>query len=289
MPSSQKTILVTGCSKGGLGASLAIALAQQGHHVFATARNTAKIPPELVRLTGVTPLELDVTSTESVAAAAKIVSDATKHQENYGLDVLINNAGRGYTIPILDADLEEAKQVYDTNVWGTIRTTQAFADLVIAKKGRIVNISSMSAVVNTPWMGTYASSKAALTSISDTLRLELSPFGVSVVTIMLGMVATPFHDNQPQPVLRPTSRYASILNTITRWSKGEAGPEGSSVDDVAKTLLPDILDGGKNGVIWKGDQSGIVKFISRWLPTCILDGLIGQGQGLDELSRTLKK
>ncbi|KAJ4108667.1 NADPH-dependent 1-acyl dihydroxyacetone phosphate reductase, partial [Fusarium equiseti] len=105
-----KTILITGCSAGGVGAAVAIALATKGHHVFATARNLGKIPSELVDFPTVTTLLLDVTCTKSIVAAATAVANATG-----GLDVLINNAGLGYTVPLLDTDFDLAQEVYETN------------------------------------------------------------------------------------------------------------------------------------------------------------------------------
>jgi NAD(P)-dependent dehydrogenase (short-subunit alcohol dehydrogenase family) len=148
---SKKTVLVTGCSAGGIGAALALVLAKHGHHVYATARNTSKIPTELSGLPNVTTLQLDVSSSASVNGAAQVVAENGK-----GLDVLVNNAGFGLTMPLLDVDVAQAQQLYDTNVWGALRTIQAFSGLLIASKGRVVNISSVGAVVNTPWIGKYA-------------------------------------------------------------------------------------------------------------------------------------
>lgn len=102
-------------------------------------------------------LELDVTSAPSVAAAAAAVADS-----GHGLDVLVNNAGAGYASPIIEMDIEEAKRTYDTNVWGTIRATQAFAGLLIESSGRIVNVSTVGSVLNMPWI--CASSLASFTS-----------------------------------------------------------------------------------------------------------------------------
>ncbi|KAL3953921.1 hypothetical protein ACCO45_011877 [Purpureocillium lilacinum] len=245
-----KTILVTGCSAGGIGAALAQALADQGHHVFATARNPSKIPPELRTLSNVSSLALDVSSSASVADAAKAVREVGK-----GLDVLVNNAGAGYTMPVLDVDIDQAKWLYEANVWGPVRTIQAFADLLIASKGRIVNVSSVGAVVNTPWIASYASSKAALNSISETLRLELTPFGVTVATVYLGT--------------------------------GEAGPKGGPIKDLVDSVVPDVL-GEKGGIVWRGPNSGAVRFLSRWMPIWLLDSMMSNGQGLDELSKNLK-
>ncbi|RFU81868.1 nadph-dependent 1-acyldihydroxyacetone phosphate reductase [Trichoderma arundinaceum] len=277
-----RTILITGCSAEGIGAALAIALAKQGHHIFATARNTSKIPSELSSLPNVSVLPLDVSSKESVAEAARAVEEAGK-----GLDVLVNNAGLGYTMPILDLDIEKAQNLYNANVWGLVRTVQAFAGQLIKSKGRVVNVSSVGSVVNTPWIGTYASSKAAVNSISETLRLELSPFGVSVVTVMLGTVATSFHANEPTPELPATSYYTAILDTITKWAKGEAGPKGGSAQDLVDSIIPDIVADGRSGVVWRGANSGAVKFVSRWVPGRMLDGMMSTGQGLDELAKSL--
>lgn len=144
----KKSILVTGCSAGGIGEALALALANQGHHVFATARNPAKVPEAISSLSNVTVLKLDVLSADSVAEAAKAVTESGQ-----GLDVLVNNAGCGYAQPIIDIDIAKAQRLFDTNLWGPIRMIQAFADLLIASQGKIVNVSSVGAIVNTPWIG----------------------------------------------------------------------------------------------------------------------------------------
>lgn len=148
MASKSKSVLVTGCSAGGLGAAIAANIAKTpGHHVFATARNTAKIPKELSKLANITVLDLDITSAPSVTAAAKVVESS-----GHGLDVLVNNAGTGYASPIIEMDIEEAKQTYDINVWGTVRTIQGFAGLLIKSHGRIVNVSTVGSVLNMPWI-----------------------------------------------------------------------------------------------------------------------------------------
>ena len=146
-----KTILFTGCSAGGIGEGIALALARQGHRVFATARNPSKISDRLSSLANVTTLTLDVTSTASVAAAVKTVSES-----GHGLDVLVNNAGTGSVVPILDQDLEGAQRLFDTNFWGVVRTVQGFSELIIASQGRIVNISSVGAVLNVPWICSWS-------------------------------------------------------------------------------------------------------------------------------------
>lgn len=146
MPS--KTILVTGCSAGGIGAAIASSLAARHHHVYATARDTSKIPESLSALPNVSVLRLDVSEPASVSEAVKAFTDSGRE-----LDVLVNNAGGGYAMPLLDVDIDRAKKLYDVNVWGPLRAIQAFSKLLIARRGRVVNISTCGAVVNTPWIG----------------------------------------------------------------------------------------------------------------------------------------
>ena len=143
-----KTVLVTGCSAGGIGSAVALALASRGHHVFATARSVAKILPELADHPGVSVLALDVADPASIAAAVQAVAASGRP-----LDVLFNNAGAGYAMPVLDVDIDRAKDVYEVNVWGVVRAIQAFAPLLIQTKGRIVNLSTCGAAINTPWIG----------------------------------------------------------------------------------------------------------------------------------------
>ena len=148
-----KTILITGCSAGGIGLAIAQVLAQRGHHVFATARDTSKIPTELSSLSNVTVLRVDVVSESSITESVQAVAAATEELGSKGVDVLVNNAGIGYSMPLLDLDIERAQALYDTNVWGPVRMVQSFSQLLIAKRGRVVMISSAGALVNTPWIG----------------------------------------------------------------------------------------------------------------------------------------
>jgi NAD(P)-dependent dehydrogenase (short-subunit alcohol dehydrogenase family) len=151
---NHRTFLVTGCSAGGVGAALAAALARHGDsHVFATARSPTKIPATLKDLPNVTVLPLDVTDGESVRRCADDVAQAVEKLGSRGLDVLINNAGAGLTMPLLDTDIDKAKRLHDVNLWGALRMVQAFANLLIAAKGKIVNVSSVGSITNLAWNG----------------------------------------------------------------------------------------------------------------------------------------
>ncbi|KAJ6599782.1 hypothetical protein DFH09DRAFT_1503949 [Mycena vulgaris] len=286
----RKTMLITGCSAGGVGAALATALAcrDPSHHVFATARTTAKIPAALAALPNVTVLPLDVASSASVRACAQEVARILDAElpGAAGLDVLVNNAGAGLTMPLLDTDVDEAARLHDVNLWGALRTVQAFADLIIAARGKVVNVSSVGSVVNMAWNGAYSASKAGLNRISETLRLELAPFGVSVLTVMLGGVATVFIANEAPRPLPSGSRYASIGDTILLWAREKGGLAGMMPPErLAEELVPDLLASGKSGTVWRGSNAGLVRFVAGWLPQAVIDRFMAVG-GLDRLAKS---
>ena len=143
-----KSVLITGCSAGGIGSALVESFQKRNLRVFATARDVSKMS-HLEKLPNVTLLNLDPTSEPSVRAAFDIL----EAQTGGTLDYLVNNAGQTIIMPTLDFNIETAKKLYDINVWGMLRVTQVLAPCVIAAKGTIVNISSIAPCVNTPWMG----------------------------------------------------------------------------------------------------------------------------------------
>lgn len=88
-------------------------------------------------------------------------------------------------MPLLDVNLADARRTFDANFFGVLSTTQGFAPLLIVAKGRIVNISSVAQWTPVPWLGVYNCSKAALAMLSDNLRMEMAPFGVKVICVLL--------------------------------------------------------------------------------------------------------
>jgi 1-acylglycerone phosphate reductase len=148
MASPRKSVLITGCSAGGIGAALAEVFHEKGYHVFATLRNPTKIPGTLSGAANVTILTLDVLSSESIAAAVESV----KRETGGGLNVLVNNSGGVSVVPALDISIEEGKKLFDLNFWAPFAMLQAFAPLLIKAKGCIVNNSSANAYVPMPFM-----------------------------------------------------------------------------------------------------------------------------------------
>lgn len=142
------SVLITGCSNGGIGSGLAIAFQQRGYQVFATARNTEKMT-DLKGLPDFNVLQLDVLNSESIYAAVNAVAEKTGGT----LSVLVNNAGSFHYMPLLDDDIEEAKKTFDTNVWGPLAITKAFAPLLIKGRGTLVNITSIAGHNAMPYSG----------------------------------------------------------------------------------------------------------------------------------------
>ncbi|KAK7756326.1 putative secondary metabolism biosynthetic enzyme [Diatrype stigma] len=278
-----KTVLITGCSEGGIGEALALEFQAQGLHVFATARSETKISDSLKQLPNVTVLPLDVTSKESIAAAVAAVSGSATGGGGK-LDYLVNNAGMQCVMPVLDFDIQQAKDMFEVNVWGLLAVTQAFAPLVVAAKGTIVNMSSCGALLWMPYKAIYNSSKSAVASISEGLRVELKPFGVNVVTVMVGAVETRMFDNAPQHHLPPDSLYRPAAKEIGDWATGRdmKGQSGKR-EDFARTLVKDIL-GGASGRAYCGNMSTMLRIVTSILPDFIIP--INQGDW-DALNRTV--
>lgn len=146
---SSKSVLITGCSLGGIGHALALSFQQRGFTVFATARSTKKMS-DLASLPNVHLLSLDVASPSSIQAAMKEIDAQTGGK----LDVLVNNAGAQFIMPGLDVDIDVAKEHFDINYWGPLRMMQAFAEMLVAAKGCVVNVASVAAVTNLPFQCT---------------------------------------------------------------------------------------------------------------------------------------
>jgi 1-acylglycerone phosphate reductase len=145
---SKKTVLITGCSAGGIGWAMAKNFHQQGYYVFATARDPSKTA-NLAELGDIEILELDVTVPKTMARCKEVIAKRT----GGSLDVLVNNAGVEFNSPLLDTDIDEAKRLYDVNVWGLLAMVQAFAPLLIEAKGVVFNQSSIDGALNMVWAG----------------------------------------------------------------------------------------------------------------------------------------
>ncbi len=182
-------MLVTGASSG-IGRKITEQLAAKGYLVFAGARSDDDLRA-LAAIKNVRPLRLDVTKPKEIDAAV-----ATVHREGRGLYGLVNNAGILTNGTILDTKMSEFNAVMSVNVYGPWRMTRAFAPLIIASKGRMINISSINGFDAPARLGAYSMSKHAVEALTDALAEELAPLGVQVSVVEPGTFKTEIAANE---------------------------------------------------------------------------------------------
>ncbi|OQE22587.1 hypothetical protein PENSTE_c010G09930 [Penicillium steckii] len=263
---TRKSVLITGCSPGGIGNSLAREFHRNGLRVLATARE-AKTIADLAEL-GIETLSLVVDDAKSVK---ECFNDVEKRLGDKGLDYLVNNAGRNYTVPAMEVEIPEARKTFETNLFAVITMCQTFLPLLIKAKGTIVQIGSVAGIIPYVFGSVYNASKAALHSFSDTLRVELAPFGVNVTTIVTGGVQSRIA--RTQRTLAPGSLYTSIEDEYTRrvsHSQHNAMPH----EAYARSVVAQVLYGsapwrwlwpwaqGRKTWIWEGHRSWLIWFLS---------------------------
>lgn len=181
-------VVITGASTG-IGKACALHLQKLGFRVFAGVRREKD--GEALQQEGshlLTPLLLDVTSDHSVISGAERVAAEI---EGAGLAGLVNNAGIVIPGPLEFTSKSDLQKQLDVNVIGQMAVTQGFVPLLRKSKGRIVNMGSVSGRVASPFLGPYCASKFALEALTDSLRIELRPWGICVSIVEPGMVATP--------------------------------------------------------------------------------------------------
>lgn len=180
---SPKVVLITGASSG-IGMETAFLFLKDGDVVYACARRLEQM--ESIRKAGGQLIHLDVTSEESMRQCVDFVLEQEGH-----IDILVNNAGYGCCGAIEDIPMDEVKRQYEVNVFGLGRMIQLVLPSMRKQKyGKIINISSMGGRFTSPFAGWYHSTKYAVESISDALRMELKPWNIDVVLIEPGMIQT---------------------------------------------------------------------------------------------------
>lgn len=245
MNNGTRSVLVTGASTG-IGWGCTKVLVSKGFHVFGSVRKQ----PDADRLSaefgaGVTPLLFDVTDQSAVASAATAVRDRLAGKTLFGL---VNNAGIANPGPLLHIDVDFFRNQLEVNVTGQLIVTQAFAPLLGAspetlseKPGRIVMMSSVGGRVGMPFVGPYNTSKFALEGFSESLRRELMLYGVDVVIIAPGAIATPIWDKADALDLSAYEKtpYASIVNKVKAYmtDMGRKGLPPERIGEAVHTAL----------------------------------------------------
>lgn len=236
-----RTCVVTGVSSG-IGQAIAGRLIAEGFHVFGSVRRASDADAFRTKFgERATPLVFDVTDADAVLRAAGEVGAALGQGRLSGL---VNNAGVATPGPLLHLSLEDLRKQLEINVVAQVGVTQAFAPLIgtergrVGQAGRIVNISSTSGRLATPFLGAYCASKHAMEAISDALRRELLIYGVDVVVIEPGAVVTPIWDKAEQADYSPyeTTDYRKSFAALRDLMISE-GRKGLDVAEIAEAVF----------------------------------------------------
>lgn len=230
-----KTVVVTGVSTG-IGHAAAKVLVEHGMRVFGSVRSeadAARLSRELGRR--FTPLLFDVTDQTAVAEAARDVERALGGETLYGL---VNNAGIAVPGPLLHIRIEDFRRQLDVNLTGQLIVIQAFAPLLDGDEpGRIVMISSVGGRNASPFTGPYHTTKFGLEGFSESLRREMMVFGIDVIVIAPGTIATPIWDKAGALDVSPYAGtvYAPAIDAVKK-KLAEAKDKGLPAEKVGEAI-----------------------------------------------------
>ena len=248
---AQRSVLVTGTSSG-IGRATALLLDKIGYRVFASVRR--KEDGEELRTAAsenLIPVLFDVTDEAAIAQSREAIAEAVG---DLGLWGLVNNAGISFRAPLEFVPLTECRRLYDINVFGLLAVTQAFLPLLRQAQGRIVNVSSITALVVTPFHGIYSSAKMAAKGITDALRLEVRPFGIQVSLMIYGGVQTALWDR----VAKLTAETSALLPPA--FHELYAARQQKALDY--------FLARGRNGLLSEEAAEPIVHALTAKRPKC---------------------
>jgi NAD(P)-dependent dehydrogenase (short-subunit alcohol dehydrogenase family) len=246
---NQRVVLVTGASSG-IGLACATHLAAQGLRVYGTSRR-----PHAALQGQVTMLEADVTDDRSVGQAVAAVLDREQR-----LDIVVNNAGMGIAGPVEDTSIEQAKNQLEVNFFGAFRVCRAVLPQMRSQRsGYIVNIGSIGGLVALPYQGVYSASKFALEGLSESLRMEVRPFGIRVVIIEPGDHKTAITANRRVEAL-PGSPYSDSFQVALAKTEHDeqSGPDPEQIARLLHRIVNQrnprlrytIAPAVQRGVVW---------------------------------------
>ena len=227
---NRPAVLITGSSTG-LGAAYALEMDRLGWRVFAgvrsqeAARRLVEQARNKKKTSRLVPVTIDVTEGDSIEAAAAEIQEAAGRA---GLDALVNNAGIAVSGPFEVVKIERIRRQLEVNVVGQIAVTQAMLPMLRAARGRIVNMGSVSGRLASPYLGPYCMSKFALGSFSDSLRVELAPWGISVSLIEPVSIVSDIWDKALEEIERlkaetpPATRelYDDVFESMAKLTNG---------------------------------------------------------------------
>ncbi len=266
----QKTALVTGASSG-MGKAIARQLMKDGYRIYVAARSVDKMD-DLADL-GAIPLRMDITRNDQVEAAVRTILDETG-----GVDVLVNNAGFGLYGAVEDIPLDEARYQFEVNLFGAARLTQLLLPAMRDRKaGTIVNITSMGGKVYTLLGAWYHATKHALEGWSDSLRLELAPFGIRVVVVEPGLIETGFGDVSSASLLKRVNGgpYSDVTRAVARTTQQSYGHgRGTDPAVIADVVSRAVRSPRPRTRYAAGRYAKMMIAVRKWLGDRVFDRLI---------------
>ena len=264
---TKPSVLVTGASSG-IGAATASLLLDRGWRVFAAARRLELMAPLATQ--GAELLELDLSNAESRSDLAAQIANRVG-----ALDAVVNNAGFGEVGPLETMELERARAIFEVNVFGLIGLTQLLLPAMRERgRGRVINVSSIAGRWVTPGSGWYGASKFALEALSDALRLELKSFGLQVVVVEPGLIATNFGAvafPSMQKALECNIYGQMMRNVGAGWEKVY---QGASSPIVVAQTIENALTKPKPAARYRCGHQSISVLASELLPTRVWDRFI---------------
>jgi NAD(P)-dependent dehydrogenase (short-subunit alcohol dehydrogenase family) len=274
-------VLITGCSSG-IGNALSLAFHEHGYRVVATARKTDSLADLSSR--GIVIDRLDVTRQDDIDRVVR----STLQREGR-IDILVNNAGFGLIAPMMDVSPAELELQFATNVFGPACLARVVAPSMRKNgHGLIINIGSISGIVATPFAGSYCASKAAIHMLSDALRVELAPFGIRVVTVQPGGIASNFGNASnagAQRIMQSGSWYDSIREFVAARAQ-ESQVRALPAPVLAQRIVSVAGMENPPPIIRMGTRSVLLPALKHVLPVTILDSLWRRRFGLKKLSDT---
>ncbi|MEE9910858.1 MAG: SDR family oxidoreductase [Deltaproteobacteria bacterium] len=274
---NKSTVLISGCSSG-IGLALAREFASRGCRVFATARKPEVI--EHLKKEKIEIAALDVTNQQSIdACVAEVMAKAG------AIDVLVNNAGYALIGPMIDLSIDDLRRQFDTNVIGLVALTRAVAPQMIKRRsGLIVNISSVSGICATPFAGAYCATKAAVNQLSVSLRIELAPFGIQVVTVQPGAIKSGFGKAASDSINLGEGSFYKPIDAYVRARATASQKDPTSAEELSKKLIDKLFIKKIPKIIRLGKQSAQLPILAV-LPTNQFDKLMSRSFGLDKLKK----
>ena len=272
----QKSILITGCSRGGIGYATALALKERGHRVFATARSPEEV--QRLRNAGFEAFRLDVTDTETIDNALDAVLACTGGT----LDALFNNAGYGQPGALEDVPTQALREQFETNVFGLHELTRRVIPVMRRQgHGRIIQHSSVLGLISLRFRGAYNASKYAIEGLCDTLRLELMGENIHVSTLNTGPVRSRFRDNATKKFLGSIDMEHSVHKTeyesevLKRKTQKEEKDRFTKDPDVVVERVIHALESNTPKTRYHiTTATYLLAAFKRLLPTATLDRLL---------------